>query len=144
MTDISDDQTESTSDLKTLTASICLTITTPLLMILFCVAERSYAMWEYGVLLLLGLLLICSLVVCSVCLFAGLRSSGFWASIVLGVVLAAGPFIGNVIGVNPNPHGFSLLLWVLYVGVAWLVGGCLIIVNLGMFLFRKRPIIGIK
>ncbi len=144
MTDTTDDQTEPPSDSSMLTATICLTITTPLLMILFCVAETSYAMLEYGVLLLVGLLFICSLGVCGICLFAGLRSSGFWPSIVLGLAMAIEPFVGKAIGVEPNMHGFSLLLWALYAVVAWVVCGCLIIINLGKFLFRKRPIIGIK
>jgi hypothetical protein len=143
MTDTGD-QAEPQANSKTLTISICLTITAPLLMILFCVAEPNYAMWEYGVLPLVGLLLICSVVVCGICLFAGMRSTGFWTSIVLGLALAVGPFISTVIGVNPNPHGLGVLLWALYLLVAWAVSGCLIIINLWKCMFRKRPILGIK
>src|SRR5262245_32086530 len=103
----------------------------PILMICFCLAEGTYALYESGVLLLLGAFVISSVVLSIICLSRLSRTISPWVSFMLVPASATGPFWGTMIGVEPNVHGLSILLLFLYIVLAW--GTSLYVIGAGVW-----------
>jgi hypothetical protein len=100
-----------------------------ILFVAFLRAEASFALYESGVQLLIGAAFVASLIVAVIAVihFAP-KNRKLLRCIVLSFLLASGPFWGDLLGLQPNVHGFSILLWFIYVVVAWLLAAYLIIV----------------
>lgn len=102
----------------------------PILMAYFHIAERSYTFYEVGGLFLLGILVICSLALSAICLARLIRTIRLWFTIPIIVVLASSPFWNSTIGIEPNAHGFSILMWFIHFVVACALSGYLLFVAL--------------
>ena len=120
--------------MKTLLSAIL----TPILMLLFLMAEPSFALHEYGVTSLVGLVFLGSLIVSTISsIHFGRNRRDLVLSVAIIFMLASGPFWGDVLGLQPNVHGFSILFWFVYVLVAWVLVVYLIVAA-GWHEFKAR------
>jgi hypothetical protein len=84
-------------------------------MVLYLLAEPRYALHESGALSIVALLFLGSLIlaIVSSVRFGRTRRELRW-SIVLILLLASGPFWGDAFDLQPNVHGLSIFMWLLY------------------------------
>lgn len=110
----------------------------PTLMVLFLLAEPRDALRESGVLSIVALLFLGSLIlaIVSSIRFGRTRRELPW-SIVLILLAASGPFWGDALDLQPNVHGLSIFLWLLYALVASVLVVYLIVAT-GWHAFKAR------
>jgi uncharacterized membrane protein len=97
-----------------------------LLMLVFIEAERSYALYESGVLGVMGVAFTSVLILSATYLVRRWRGT-FAQEIAVSALMASGPFLGDAVDVQPNVHGMSMLLWLVFLLVAWAASACLIL-----------------
>jgi hypothetical protein len=96
----------------------------PIITIILCLGERSYGLYESGLLYVLAVLVIATQILGAILLYRLVRSIRRIYAVMAFSAFAAGPIgaaaIGDVIGAPLHVHGLSMPVWVLSTASAWI------------------------
>jgi hypothetical protein len=97
-------------------------------MIVFVISERQGSeIYDSGTLGWMAIVFLITLVFSMVRIARGVRRRATDVTVLMALVLGSGPFWGAVIGQEPNVHGPSMLLIMLYALASWVFGLVIVI-----------------